>query len=78
MESLDYRYFPVSINKNSAKADSDGSVRIIVAKRNPGVLNWIDTCDHNEGTMCLRWYRVKEGIKTMEPSCSVVKLSDIG
>ncbi len=32
MESLDYRYFPVSINKNSAKTGPDGSVRIIVSK----------------------------------------------
>jgi hypothetical protein len=77
MESLDYRYFPVSINKNSAIAASDGSVRIIVSKRNPGVHNWIDTCSHDEGTMCLRWYRLKEGAVATEPACSVVKLSDI-
>jgi hypothetical protein len=77
MESLDYRYFPVSINKHSAKAETDGSVRIIVSKRNPGVPNWIDTCNHNEGTMCLRWYRIREGAISGEPACSVVKLSDI-
>jgi hypothetical protein len=78
MESLDYRYFPVSINKYSAKTGANGSVRIIVSKKNPGLPNWIDTCHHNEGTMCLRWYRVKDGVKPVEPSCSVVKLSDIG
>jgi hypothetical protein len=77
MESLDYRYFPVCINKNSAKPEPDGRVRIFVSNRNPGVSNWIDTCRHNEGTMCLRWYRVKEGVKTVEPACHVVELSDI-
>lgn len=77
MESLDYRYFQVCINKNSAKTGPDGSIRIIVSKTDPGVPNWIDTCRHKEGTMCLRWYRVKEGVKTTEPSCHVVKLSEI-
>lgn len=77
MESLDYRYFPISINKHSARTGPDGTVRIIVCKTNPGLANWIDTCNHNEGTMCLRWYRLKENIKTSEPDCSVVKISDL-
>ncbi|MBN1414061.1 MAG: DUF1214 domain-containing protein [Bacteroidales bacterium] len=77
MESLDYRYFPVCINKHTAKAGADGSVRIIVSKINPGLLNWIDTCHHNEGTMCLRWYRLKNGVRPVEPVCSVVKTSDL-
>jgi hypothetical protein len=77
MESLDYRYFPVSINKNSAKTETDGSVRIIISEINPGLPNWIDTCHHREGTMCLRWYRVKVGVRPVEPACSVVKISDL-
>jgi hypothetical protein len=77
MESLDYRYFPVCINKHAAKAGADGSVRIIVSKINPGNPNWIDTCHHNEGTMCLRWYRLKNGVRPAQPVCSVIKISDL-
>ncbi len=55
MESLDYRFQQVSVNKHSAKFESDGSVRIICAARDPGVGNWIDTCGHSEGTALLRW-----------------------
>ncbi|MBL0310256.1 MAG: DUF1214 domain-containing protein [Bacteroidetes bacterium] len=77
MESLDYRYFPISINKHAAIPSRDGSIRIIVSKSDPGLPNWIDTCQHNEGTMCLRWYRIKEGAKTSEPNCRVVKTIDI-
>ena len=78
MESLDYRYFPISINKNSAIAAKDGSVKIIISKVNPGLPNWIDTCNHTEGTMCLRWYRLKDGARPVEPECMVMKISEIG
>jgi len=71
MESLDYRYFTVCINKASAKYEADGSVKIVVAHRNPGVANWIDTCGHREGTMCWRWYRLKPGAVAIEPKTFV-------
>ena len=55
MESLDYRFRQMTVNKHSAKLEPDGSVRIICAARDPGVGNWIDTCGHSEGTALLRW-----------------------
>ena len=77
MESLDYRYFPISINKHSAIAAPDGSVQIVVTHADPGLPNWIDTCQHREGTMCLRWYRLHEDKPTKVPDCSVVKIKDL-
>lgn len=77
MESLDYRYYPVCINKHSAIAEEDGTIEIIVSKSNPGFSNWIDTCNHTEGTMCLRWYRLKNGALPIDPACHVVQLSDL-
>lgn len=77
MESLDYRYFPISINKHSAVTESDGKVKIIVSSTNPGLPNWIDTCRHPEGTMCLRWYRLRQGASPVVPVCRVVSLQDI-
>jgi hypothetical protein len=73
MESLDYRYFNVCINKASAKYEDDGSVTILVAHKDPGHPNWINTSGHNEGTMCWRWYRLKEGQSHAVPSCEVIK-----
>ena len=55
LESLDYRYFPVHLNQGTATYRPDGSVRIVVATTDPGVPNWIDTCGHRHGTMCVRW-----------------------
>lgn len=77
MESLDYRYFNICINKASANYGSDGSVEIIVAHKDPGRPNWLDTCSHNEGTMCLRWYRLAEGASPVVPDCLVVKFDEI-
>ncbi len=71
MESLDYRYFTICINKASARYEADGSVRVIVAHTDPGLPNWINTCGHSEGTMLWRWYRIREGANPVEPKCRV-------
>lgn len=55
MESLDYRHHRVHVNKHSAKLNADGSATIVVAPRDIGRGNWIDTAGHGEGTMLLRW-----------------------
>ncbi len=77
MESLDYRYFQISVNKATATYEKDGSVRVIAAHSDPGKPNWINTCGHNEGTMCWRWYRLKPGAVAVEPTCRVVKISEL-
>ncbi|MBN1498095.1 MAG: DUF1214 domain-containing protein [Spirochaetes bacterium] len=74
MESLDYRYYPVWVNKHTAKYRADGSVRIVVAHRNPGVDNWIDTVGHRQGTMLFRWIRAAEH---PQPETRVVKATAV-
>jgi len=77
MESLDYRYFNICISKGNAVYRDDGSVQVIVAHHDPGLPNWIETCGHEEGTMCWRWYRLEEGAEPIEPNCTVKKLEEI-
>lgn len=55
MESLDYRSHRIHVNAHSAKLDDDGTVTIVVAARDPGHANWIETAGHGHGTMLLRW-----------------------
>lgn len=55
MESLDYRYFRIHINKHTATYNPDGSVRVVVAHKNPGHPNWLTTTGLPQGTMCWRW-----------------------
>lgn len=73
MESLDYRYHTICISKGTAVYESDGSVQIVVAHKDPGVKNWLNTCDHEEGTMCWRWYRLAPGEEAIQPECQVVQ-----
>ena len=74
MESLDYRYFNVVINSRGAQLNEDGSVRVVVAHRDPGVPNWLSTAGHVDGTMCWRWVRAEDD---PEPETRVVKLADL-
>ena len=74
MESLDYRHYEVCINKAGARLNDDGSVRLVVAARDPGVFNWLDTAGHAFGTMCFRWVRAPEH---PQPRTRVVKLSEL-
>lgn len=70
MESLDYRHHRIHVNSHGARLRPDGSVRIVVAHRDPGVPNWIETAGHEFGTMCFRWVRA-EG-EPLEPAVRVV------
>lgn len=74
MESLDYRFRQISVNKHSARLEPDGSVRIICSARDPGVGNWIDTCGHKEGTALLRWAGASE---YPLPRARIVKLEEL-
>jgi hypothetical protein len=59
MESLDYRYHRIDVNHHTAAREPDGSVRLVVAHRDPGHPNWLDTAGHARGTMCLRYVRAR-------------------
>ena len=74
MESLDYRYFRIAVNKHTATYEPDGSVKIIVAHKDPGHPNWIETAGHRQGTMCFRWIRADEH---PQPQCRVTDLSKL-
>jgi hypothetical protein len=74
MESLDYRYHRITVNKHTASYEDDGSVILYIAHRDPGKGNWIDTAGHADGTMCWRWIGADDH---PELETRVVKLEDI-
>jgi hypothetical protein len=63
MESLDYRYLSVALNKANATYEPDGRLRIVLAARDTGIGNFI-----------LRWVQAQTH---PIPSYRVVKLADL-
>lgn len=54
-ESLDFANHQSSLNGLQAHRDTDNAIRYVIANRDPGVANWVDTTGHREGYMCVRW-----------------------
>jgi hypothetical protein len=54
-ESLDFANHQSSLNGFQAERDPDGAWRWVVAPRDPGVPNWLDTTGLPEGFLTLRW-----------------------
>jgi hypothetical protein len=75
-ESLDFRYRPVSVNKAQARYRPDGSVRLVLAERDPGLpdATWLDTEGHREGTLTLRYVLANE---YPIPAPRVVRLAEL-
>jgi len=55
LESLDFQHYATHVNQETATTRPDGSVQIVVARRDPGVPNWLDTAGHARGGLALRW-----------------------
>ncbi len=75
METLDYVHHQATLNSYSAKVNSDESVRCVVAHRDPGVGNWLDTASHELGTVGVRW--VGPNVIDVMPKTQVVKISSL-
>jgi hypothetical protein len=75
METLDYVHHRSALNCHSAKREADGSVRFVVASRDPGVPNWLDTAGHARGTVGVRW--VGPDVVDVLPSTRVVRLAEL-
>ena len=54
LESLEHRDHRIDLNHAAARPEADDRIRLVVAHRDPGHPNWIDTAHHARGTMGLR------------------------
>lgn len=75
METLDYVNHQITLNCDSATLEPDGSVRFVIAHRDPGVPNWLDTAGHQRGTVGVRW--VGPDVVDVLPGTRVVPLRDL-
>ena len=73
-ESLDYANRTGSLNDQQALVDADGVIRLVIAHRDPGVPNWLDTGGHREGFMAPRWAYSETPDQAQWPSISAHKV----
>jgi hypothetical protein len=73
-EFLDFANFTSSTNGHQAKPSSDGVYRLVIARTDPRVPNWLDTAGHREGMIFYRYHLTKS--KPM-PTARRVKLSEL-
>jgi hypothetical protein len=76
-ESLDYANHTSSLSAHQAEADGDGAVRYVIAHRDPGVANWLDTTGLPEGFMTARWTYSKKPDRLPNARVTKVAFEDI-
>ena len=72
--TIDWLNHQSSLNAAQARIDRDGYLRAVVAARDPGVPNWLDTAGERWGIMQMRWNKCSE---TPEPEVRRVALKDV-
>lgn len=73
-ESHDFANHQSSLNGMQMERDGDGVLRWVVAHRDPGVPNWLDTTGHREGYLVPRWAYSTTPPKEQWPTISAMKV----
>jgi hypothetical protein len=74
-ESFDYRHRFSGLTCEGVRLEADGSVILVVAGRDPGVANWLETADHRQGHLAIRWQLTDGNLPI--PETSVVAIGDV-
>jgi hypothetical protein len=67
-------YRQTSVSMFHAAVDGDGGFRAVVAHKDPGVKNWLDTTGHVQGSIVFRNYNAT---REPVPKSTKVKFADI-
>ena len=73
-ETIDYARHQSSLNGHQVSIDDDGVVRLVVAHRDPGLANWLDTAGHSTGPVIVRYVRTESAPM---PSARVLSFDDV-
>ena len=74
LASMDYTNGQTSLNHTQLHIDADGKVRVVIAHRDPGVPNWLDTGGHLEGLIQYRYIWANDN---PQPTIRTLKLGEV-
>lgn len=78
LQTFDHRYRQIGLNRNQMDIADDGSFRIVIAHRDPGLRNWLDTEGRPRGTIYWRFLMPEiPDSEIVKPTCKVVPFSEI-
>lgn len=63
-----------SVNGHQARIDDDGMFRAVIAHRDPGIANWLDTAGQQRGYLWYRWFWADA---VPSPDARVVKVDEV-
>lgn len=63
-----------SLNDTQAQLDSDGKLRAVISKQDPGVPNWLDKADWPWGMIQMRWNKASD---YPDPTVVKVKVAEV-
>lgn len=75
--SLNYQDIQSSLTAAQAHIDDDGLVRTVIARRDPGVWNWLDTGGYANVLMILRWQAMQPEGRPIFASVQMTTLDDL-
>jgi hypothetical protein len=75
MQTLEYRSRRSSLNQSQIQLETDGSYRIVIAHKDPGVANWLDCEGHRSGTIFWRFLLPETDPTRTE--CEVLPIGDV-
>lgn len=75
LQTYDFAHRQVSLNRAQTTLEPDGSFRMVIAHRDPGVPNWLDTEGRPFGMVFWRYFLPESEIDT--PQAKVVQLEDL-
>tara|TARA_B110000444_G_scaffold256295_1_gene292356 strand:+ start:773 stop:2014 length:1242 start_codon:yes stop_codon:yes gene_type:complete len=77
--TYDILNYTASLNKHQSVVNKDGTYTYVLAAKDPGVHNWLNSCGYHEGTITLRWAEFKDGCpdETLNATTNLVKLEDL-
>jgi hypothetical protein len=75
MQTLEYRSRRSSLNQSQIQLEPDGSYRIVIAHKDPGVPNWLDCEGHHSGTIFWRFLLPETDPTRTE--CEVLPIGDV-
>jgi hypothetical protein len=78
-QSYDADRITSSLNRAQCVADADGRIRAVIARRDPGVANWLDCGPFSRVMMMMRWQGLSSAADGSEPGFTAqpVKLDEL-